>query len=200
MKTQGIVSAIIVSAVLVVACGSDDGPVVLKPELVPEEYQGMSLEELRVASKALSYGNILGMDKDKYAGGNDSMIEDNIMQHKGRLFSDKGVVEEIYPSSQLGVFTLWVCSLKGVVIDSTFSSHLKTGDNCVDPLFLLYDLDRGPVLKKDDIINFSAVVSGIRKKSGTQIRAGGQGAGARSARTIVIVPSMSVIKAEIIQE
>ena len=34
-----------------------------------------------------------------------------------------------------------------------------------DPLFLLYDLDRGPVLKTGDIIEVTGVIVGSQKKA-----------------------------------
>ena len=60
-------------------------------------------------------------------------------------------------------------------------------------------LDRGPELKEGDLMRMVGVVGGTRKKPGTNPD-GGQGAGGKTARTLFIVPSVSVIKAEVIQE
>ena len=196
MKVLSVVFTIILCVGFIVGCGNDDGPIILKPDPIPKEYQGMSLGTLTDISEDLSYAQILGSTRADYSGGSDPKIEDSIMKRKGELFSDSGVVESIYASSEPGVFTLWVCSVKGVEIDATFSSHSSTGKNCIDPLFLLYELDRGPELKKGVLIRMVGVVVGTRKKPGTNPD-GGQGAGGKTARTLFIVPSISVIKAEI---
>ena len=60
-----------------------------------------------------------------------------------------------------------------------------------DPLFLLYDLDRGPVLKTGDIIEVTGVIVGSQKKAGPRTIGGATWL----QHKVFLKPSISVIKA-----
>ena len=212
---------VIIISLLIFACGGGNGgeaPVVLfVPEKIPSQYKGLSMGELAAQSSDISHEDMIGtISEGEYTGTTSEgaftaeAIEDitaNILEHKGTLLHDIGVIETVYPSSEEGVFTLWFCSLgKG---DQTLSGNVEnsgsftgsadtSSDDCDDPLFLLYDLDRGPELKTGDIIEVIGVIVGSQKKAGPRIM--GQDNSSISGTTrlghkVFLKPSISVIKA-----
>ena len=189
--------------------GGTQGNVVLAPKPVPTQYEGMLIEQLEESSTPLTYAEILGKEVDKvYAGQEESSfsigedvpakpgtssnfdpaIVDNIMEHEGTLVFSKGYIETIYPSSQEGIFTMWFCSIAELVVG--FSS--RSGTDCVDPLFLLYSLDRGPELREGDLVQVASIIVGTREYSFRRNISGGD-------RSRWIVPSVSVVKAKLIE-
>ena len=183
-------------SVSVLACGGDDGgSIVLGPEEISAEYIGLSMADLANKSSDITHKNLVGSTtQGVYKGGNNPEIIENVMKHEGTLLHGRGVIEAIYPSSQAGTFTFWFCSLERE--GATFSSRAGTdvrADVCVDPLFLLYNLERGPELSKGNIIEFAGVVVGTQKKQGSRIEG-------IETYALFINPSVSVIKAELITE
>ena len=194
-------------SLLIFACGGG-GSVVLGPEKIPSQYEGLSMGELAAQSSDISHQDIIGTTSEgEYTGGDNTEIAANILKHKGTLLHDIGVIETVYPSSKEGVFTLWFCSLgEG---DQTLSGNVENGgsftgsadtssDDCDDPLFLLYDRDRGPELKTGDIIEVAGVIVGSQKKAGPRMM--GQDNSSISGTTrlqhkVFLKPSISVIKA-----
>ena len=189
--------------------GGTLGGIVLAPKPVPTQYEGMSIEQLEGASTTLTYMEILGKEVDKvYAGQEESgalvgedvpakrgtgsnfdpSIVDNIMEYEGTLVFSKGHIETIYPSSQEGIFTMWFCSIAEVAVG--FSS--RSGTDCVDPLFLLYSLERGPELREGDLVQVASIIVGSREYSFRRNISGGD-------RGRWIVPSVSVVKAKLIE-
>ena len=180
------------------ACGGDN-PIVLKPHPISSEYQGLSMEELKSKSSDISYREILGEApqsdssskgiaapiKGKYV---DPAIAKNIMNHEGTLLWFKGIVQKAYPSSVEGVFTLWACTLNQAI---ELTGQTNESAKCNDPLFLLYDLDRGPQLKEGDIIAVSGVIVGSRTKKPN--KAEEDTVGPR------LTPTISVIKALLVE-
>jgi len=185
MRLYTLVLISIVIAAVLTACGGGSSTVVLAPRPIPSEYQGLSMEQLKSKSSDLSYQDILG---NPSTGESDPNIADNIMKQEGSLFFSNGIIEKVYPSSQEGVFTLWFCSSGGV---ANFS--FESDSECVDPLFLLYELDRGPELKKGNLIDVSGTVVGNRTRTGT-----GVGGHVSESMYRFVAPSISVIKAELL--
>ena len=187
MRLYTLVLISIAVAAVLTACGGGSSTAVLAPKPIPSEYQGLPMEQLKLKSSDLSYQDILG---NPSTGESDPNIADNIMKHEGSLFFSNGIIEKVYPSSQEGVFTLRFCSSGGV---ANFS--FETNSECVDPLFLLYDLDRGPELKKGDLIDVSGTVVGNRTRSGS-----GLSMPDGSQTNTFITPSISVIRAEFVDQ
>ena len=111
------------------------------------------------------------------------------MKYEGTLLSFKGVVEKAYPSSEEGVFTLWVCTLKEAV---ELTGQTNESAKCNESLFLLYDLDRGPQLKQGDKIEGSGIIVSSRTKKPN--KAEEDTVGPR------LTPTISVIKALLVQD
>jgi hypothetical protein len=197
----------IISIMLVLsACGESTGST-LAPKPIPEHYIGMSLADLKDTSTTLTYMEILGKEKDKVYGGQeesmasigadapakpgtgsnfDPNIVDSIMEYEGTLVFSEGFIKTVYPSSKDGLFTLWFCSKEAAAVD--FSS--RAGTDCVDPLFLLYSLERGPELKEGDLVQVASIIVGTREYIFRRNISGGD-------RGRWIVPSVSVVKAKI---
>ena len=184
------------------ACGGGDGgAVVLGPEKIPSQYEGLSMGDLAAQSSDITHEEIIGTTSEgEYTGGDNKEIAANILKHSGTLLHDTGVIETVYPSSKEGVFTLWLCSLgEG---DTTLSGDVEnrasftgsadtSSDDCDDPLFLLYDLDRGPEPKTGDIIEVAGVIVGSQKKAGPRTLGGSTWL----QHKVFLKPSISVIKA-----
>ena len=101
-----------------------------------------------------------------------------------------GWVEKIFPSSTEGVFTIWLCSL-----DEGVEFSRKASKSCIEPVFLLYELDRGPELKENDSIVVAGVITGSRKKTPSR----GEVSNTNPAwQTVILSPTISVIKAALI--
>ena len=189
---------LLILCLVIVACGGgEQKALVLKPDPIPEEYTGLSIESLLSKSESVNYQDVVGHTaKGVYRGGNDPAITKNIEKQIGVLFSSTGMIEKAFPSSEEGVFTFWFCRLEGTESDGKFNPQSRTGQDCLDPLFLLYDLERGPELKQGDIVTIVGNIVGSRKKTGTTPDGGSGSGGSASGRTIFITPSISVIQAK----
>ena len=74
----------IIIATIVSACGGGNGdekPIILQPDPIPTEYQGLSIDELNERSSGLSYIDIVG-DKEKgiYKSDTDPAISEHILK------------------------------------------------------------------------------------------------------------------------
>ena len=150
MKFYLVFVALIITVTTFSACGDgSDKPTILQPDPIPVEYQGLSMDELNERSSGLSYKDIVG-DKEKviYKSDTDPAITESILKHKGKLVYFEGMVEEIYPSSQEGVYTFWLCTSGW---DRLRQDGIAVAE-CGDPLFVLYSLDLGPELTKGGMI------------------------------------------------
>ena len=198
MGHHKMVVILLILCVVMVGCGGGEKKVlVLKPDPVPEQYAGLSLASLLSKSEGLTYHDVVGSTTEGvYKGGNDPAITKNIAKQVGVLFSSTGMIEKAFPSSEEGVFTFWFCRLEGTELDGKFNPQSRTGQDCLDPLFLLYDLERGPELKQGDIATIVGNIVGSRKKTGTTPDGGSGTGGSASGRTIFITPSISVIHAK----
>ena len=195
MRLYTLVLSFILIAGLLTACGGGSSTVVLAPKRIPSEYQGLSMEQLKLKSSDLSYQDILG---NLSTGESDPNIADNIMKHEGSLVFFNGTIEIVYPSSEEGTFTLWFCSSPG---SAKVSSEVAS--QCIDPVFLLYDLDRGPKLKKGDLVDVTGIIAGTRTRVSKQRQGSTIGSTARqsasiTSKNIFVTPSISVIKAELL--
>ena len=150
--------AVMITATTLSACGGDDKPIILQPDPIPDEYAGLSMAELKEKSSGLPYIDILGdTEQGIYKSPIDPEIAKSILKHKGTLVYFEGMIEEIYPSSQEGIYTFWLCTdgwdrirTDGVALPQ-----------CADPLFVLYSLDLGPELKQLDVVKLAATVYGL---------------------------------------
>ena len=162
MKFYLVFVALIITITTFSACGGGgDKPIILQPDPIPVEYQGLSVDALKNISSGLSYVDILG-DKEKgiYKSPIDPAITESILKHKGELVYFEGMIEEIYPSSKEGVYTFWLCT-------SSWDRLRKDGiavAECGDPLFVLYSLDLGPELKQLEVVKVAATIVGSRPK------------------------------------
>ena len=156
-----LVFALMITATILSACGGDDKPIILQPDPIPDEYAGLSMAELKEKSSGLPYIDILGdTEQGIYKSPIDPEIAKSILKHKGTLVYFEGMIEEIYPSSQEGIYTFWLCT-------SGWDQLRKDGIavvECGGPLFVLYSLDLGPELKKGDMIKLAATIFGSRPK------------------------------------
>ena len=197
-----VLSCILISGVLT-SCGGDSSTIVLAPKPIPSEYQGLSMEQLKSKSSDIAYSDILGVasgDVITRSNTYDPKIAENIMKHEGSLVFFNGTIETVYPSSEEGTFTLWFCSSPG---SAKFSSEVDS--QCIDPVFLLYDLDRGPKLKKGDLVDVSGTIAGTRTRVPKRRQASTIGSTARQPATITsknifVTPSISVIRAELVNQ
>ena len=209
MKILVIYMSILMMSIVLSGCGSDredvgdgaslgrihipksavSGGVVLKPDEIPKEYQGLSMSELREKSSNMSYAELIGSTKSDSGSTITPTDASVILNHVGTLLHYHVALEEIYPSSQEGVFTMWACSVVEAEEVSSIATQL-VGEHCIDPVFLLYDLTRGPTLSKEDIVEIAGIVVGSRKKKGT---------GFKTSMTPgeFVTPEISVIKAAV---
>ena len=68
------------------------GSVVLGPEKIPSQYEGLSMGELAAKSSDISHQDIIGTTSEgEYTGGDNTEIAANILKHKGTLLHDIGV-------------------------------------------------------------------------------------------------------------
>ena len=209
MKILVIYMSILMMSIVLSGCGSDredvgdgasigrihipksavSGGVVLKPDEIPKEYQGLSMSELREKSSNMSYAELIGSTKSDSGSTITPTDASVILNHVGTLLHYHVALEEIYPSSQEGVFTMWACSVVEAEEVSSIAPQL-VGAHCIDPVFLLYDLTRGPTLSKKDIVEIAGIVVGSRKKNGTVFKTGDKPGG-------FVAPEISVRKAAV---
>ena len=189
MRLHTLVLSLILTAAIATACSGDSSTIVLAPKPIPSEYQGLSMEQLKSKSSDIAYSDIIGISSGEViTRSNDPKIAESIMKHEGSLFFFNGTIETVYPSSEEGTFTLWFCSSAG---SAKFSSEIAS--QCIDPLFLLYDLDRGPKLKRGDLVDVSGTIVGTRTRSATGVEAS-------RIKNTFITPSISVIRAELVNQ
>ena len=197
MKPLTLILSLLLTATIITACGGGNGgspTSSLAPKPIPSEYKDLPMEELKSKSSDIDYSDILGTSSGAvYTGGNDPRIAENIVTHEGTLLFFNGTIETVYPSSEEGTFTLWFCSSEKALQFSAIGTVPLTGAQCVDPLFLLYDLTRGPKLQEGDIVNMAGIIVGYREK----MTSGGV---LRTLITINFRPTISVIKAELVDQ
>ena len=198
MKFCPVILALIITVTTFSACGggdADEKPIILQPDPIPVEYEGLSMDELNERSSGLSYGDILG-DKEKgiYKSDTDPAITESILKHKGKLVYFEGMVEEIYASSQEGVYTFWMCTSGW---DSLRQDGIAVAE-CGDPLFVRYSLDLGPELAKGGMINLAATIFGSRTKKSRGMQITWQAS--VSTSVLYTTPEVSTIKLELIDE
>ena len=197
MKLNILAIIFLFTATIITACGGGNGESPsssLAPHSIPSMYKDLSMEELKLKSSDIDYSHILGTSSGEvYKGGDDPRIAENILEHEGTLLFANGIIETVYPSSTEGLFTLWFCSSEKAVQFSSIGTVPLTGAQCVDPLFLLYDLTRGPKLLEGDIVNVVGIIVGYREK----MTSGGV---LRTLITNNFRPTISVIKAELVNQ
>jgi len=198
MKFYLVFVASIIVATIVSACGggdADDKPIILQPDPIPVEYEGLSMDELNERSSGLSYKDIVG-DKEKgiYESDTDPAITESILKHKGKLVYFEGMVEEIYASSQEGVYTFWLCTSGW---DRLRQDGIAVAE-CGDPLFVRYSLDLGPELTKGGMIKLAATIFGSRTKKSRGMQITWQGS--ISTSVLYTTPEVSAVKLEAIGE
>ena len=195
MKLIYALMATLITASMFACGGGGSGSIVLGPQEIPTEYADLSMGDLENRSSDITHKELIGSTKQGvYKGGNNPEIIENVMNHEGTLRHMRIFLLQNNVRTHEGTFTFWFCSLERE--GATFSSRAGTdvrADVCVDPLFLLYNLDRGPELSKGDVIEFAGVVVGTQKKQGSRIEG-------IETYALFINPSVSVIKAELIDK
>ena len=120
--------------ILIVACGNEDAAASFIPYPVPQGYQALTLESLKVESNSYDYVN----------------LRDNIERHKGELLWYVGDVERVYSGSVEGTYQIWLCT----------AGLIQGGKLCYDPILLLHSLDRGPEFFQGDKVEIAGVLIG----------------------------------------
>ena len=141
-----ILSVSLFTLLLFSACGGSGGEeetdadlsVSLQPRPIPQEYQGLTMEQLKAKSTEVLYYD-LNVSTDYY---------------KGNLVWFEGNVKEIFEGEQSGTYQ--------VTIDTKHVTEVAGNkvDKWRDPIFLLYSLERGPELHENDMIQFTGTVLG----------------------------------------
>ena len=190
MKFYLVFVALIITVTTFSACGDgSDKPTILQPDPIPVEYQGLSMDELNERSSGLSYKDIVG-DKEKviYKSDTDPAITESILNQKGKLVYFEGMVEEIYPSSQEGIYTFWLCT-DGWEKIRTDGVALP---QCAAPLFVLYSLDLGPELEQLGVVKLAATIYGSRIKKSRGVHT--------TEQAPYTTPEVSAIKVELMNK
>ena len=132
-----------VTLLLFSACGGEeetdaDLSVSLQPRPIPQEYQGLTMEQLKAKSTEVLYYD-LNVSTDYY---------------KGNLLWFEGKVKEVFEGEKSGTYQ--------VTIDTKHVTEVAGNkvDKWRDPILLLYSLERGPELHKDDMVQFTGTVLG----------------------------------------
>ena len=144
-----ILSISLVTLLLFSACGGDSGSsgedetdadlsVSLQPRPIPQEYQGLTMEQLKAKTTEVLYYD-LNVSTDYY---------------KGNLVWFEGKVKEVFEGENSGTYQ--------VTIDTKHVTEVAGNkvDKWRDPIFLLYSLERGPELHENDMIQFTGTVLG----------------------------------------
>ena len=128
------------------ACGGSGGEeetdadlsVSLQPRPIPQEYQGLTMEQLKAKSTEVLYYD-LNVSTDYY---------------KGNLVWFEGNVKEIFEGEQSGTYQ--------VTIDTKHVTEVAGNkvDKWRDPIFLLYSLEMGPELHENDMVQFTGIILG----------------------------------------
>ena len=141
-----ILSVSLFTLLLFSACGGSGGEeetdadlsVSLQPRPIPQEYQGLTMEQLKAKSTEVLYYD-LNVSTDYY---------------KGNLVWFEGKVKEVFEGEQSGTYQ--------ITIDTKHVTEVAGNkvDKWRDPIFLLYSLERGPELHENDMIQFTGTVLG----------------------------------------
>ena len=138
-----IVSVVVFVGLLTGCSGSESKSTTLRPNPIPSEYKGLSIEALSEQASKMSYKDIIGeTGRGAYTSGNDPKIVENISNHEGTLMFASGWVEKIFPSSTEGVFTIWLCSLD----EGNFPG--RPAKAALNPYFCCMNLIEGRSLKR----------------------------------------------------
>ena len=141
-----ILSVSLFTLLLFSACGGSGGEeetdadlsVSLQPRPIPQEYQGLTMEQLKAKSTEVLYYD-LNVSTDYY---------------KGNLVWFEGKVKEVFEGEQSGTYQ--------ITIDTKHVTEVAGNkvDKWRDPIFLLYSLERGPELHENDMVQFAGTVLG----------------------------------------
>ena len=144
-----ILSVSLFTLLLFSACGGNGGSggeeetdadlsVSLQPRPIPQEYQGLTMEQLKAKSTEVLYYD-LNVSTDYY---------------KGNLVWFEGKVKEVFEGKKSGTYQ--------VTIDTKHVTEVAGNkvDKWRDPIFLLYSLERGPELHENDMVQFTGTVLG----------------------------------------
>ena len=167
--------------VLLAACGGGgEEESSFAPRPVPSEYQGLSMGELKAQAKDLMYEDLIKGGGQDWRS--DPTVEENLMKHEGELVWFEGLIDTVFESTEPDTYQLWLCGVPE-------PGQERAGITCVEPVFLLYSLDRGPKLEKGSGVQIAGIVVGSYKRA---VSTGGGGNVFR-----ILTPMVSVIKAEL---
>ena len=148
MKLILIVSSLLTLVLLLGACGGGSESPSFVPKPIPSEYKGMSVVELKPMSKTPSHQELVS----------------NIDNYKGKLVWLEGKVVQVFEGSEAKTYQIYV----NVTHDTRGARNpMVTGkkvDRWTDPILLLYTLERGPELHKDDMVQVAGTINGILPK------------------------------------
>ena len=144
-----ILSLSLLTLLLFSACGGNGGSggeeetdadlsVSLQPRPIPQEYQGLTMEQLKAKTTEVLYYD-LNVSTDYY---------------KGNLVWFEGKVKEVFEGGKSGTYQ--------VTIDTKHTTDVAGTkvDKWRDPIFLLYSLEMGPELHENDMVQFTGTVIG----------------------------------------
>ena len=169
-----------------IGCGGGD------PWAIPEEYQNLTLEQLKEKSTIQNTyeGLILAKDtaeesKRMTTVGKGEELKPNKDRFGELAYFESEVDDAIQRKDDPSVFDVWICI--GEKID-----RKDINNTCDDFLFLKYKDDRGPKIKTGDQVKFAGVFDAAKTKR--------IGSGAfRNENTLKTFPQFRVILLEIIK-
>ena len=179
-----ILSLSLLTLLLFSACGGNGGSggeeetdadlsVSLQPRPIPQEYQGLTMEQLKAKTTEVLYYD-LNVSTDYY---------------KGNLLWFEGKVKEVFEGKKSGTYQ--------ITIETKHVTEVAGNkvDKWRDPIFLLYSLERGPELHENDMVQFTGTVLGtyMTKEFGLRNPASG-------APTTRYIPMVDAIKVEPVSE
>ena len=180
LKCIMVVSCLSLLAVLIGGCGGGEKENPFIPRAVSPEYEGLSVEELKVKSSGLTWADLgcrqktierTGEDGDCLTGHADGLT--------GQLIWFEGKVDKKYEGTQPGTYQIWICT----------AETGRSGVDCNDTVLLIYSLDRGPEVNAKDKVRMAGILTGSH---GYNVSFGGGG-----GTTLRASPVVSVIRLEL---
>jgi len=174
------INILIILSMFLIACGNGESKLdtdlltdelSLNPRPIPSKYVGLSMMELKDKSTTPIYRDIT-LDIENYIG--------NLIWYDGKI-------DRVFEGSEPNTFQVWLN-----VTHVTEVAGTKV-DKWRDPILLLYNLDRGPKLKADDMVQFVGTVIKLYVTSEQRL----PGSGLTNKR---YYPQVNVIKVDLVDK